>query len=514
MAQAPTTGTTGFDVEAARKEGYSDDDILAHLTSSRKFDVDAAIKEGYDKKDIIDHLAATPSKSVDSNAPYTGPTIGPQPPSFIDKYIAPYLPSARTALRTTGAAVGGTLGAAGGTVAGTPIAGVGGAALGGAAGASIGESAYQLGQRLGIFDKTDMPETGGDAALSHSEALATGAAQEALPVYVGAKAPAYLRESAAKDIAQAVRPSTEGQIREARDAANVLMAKIPFAKTSQEMVGGMEAGLGKASAELEALYSSVPTTHPVSSTPIIQGLEKARDNYLLRSTSETIPGSNGIVKQYQNMIDWFKAHPNFSVQELRQQRQVWDQTLNWWKGSMAKKSPADEVVENTANLVRNQINTTFPDIGAKNAEVSSWKTLHDLSKAAEPKDWIGGAAKDMVPYAVAGAGAGMLTGHPSTWGAGVASAWILRQVTKTAAWKTASAIAKSDAADLIEKGSVDQAMKLLSRGGSMAEQGAVKGAVNFARATLRPPPQEQPATALQGATHRYNPQTDSIEPIQ
>ncbi len=48
-----------FDVEAARKEGYSDDEILQHLTASRKFDVQGALKEGYSKQELIDHLSST-----------------------------------------------------------------------------------------------------------------------------------------------------------------------------------------------------------------------------------------------------------------------------------------------------------------------------------------------------------------------------------------------------------------------------------------------------------------------
>lgn len=59
----------GFDVDGARQSGYSDDDILGHLTSSRKFDVDGAVKSGYSKSDIIQYLSTkqtTPSSQVDS----------------------------------------------------------------------------------------------------------------------------------------------------------------------------------------------------------------------------------------------------------------------------------------------------------------------------------------------------------------------------------------------------------------------------------------------------------------
>ena len=63
---------TGFDVQAARQAGYSDDEILSHLTQTRKFDVDGAVKSGYSKPEIIQHLSATP-------APDATPRGGDQP---------------------------------------------------------------------------------------------------------------------------------------------------------------------------------------------------------------------------------------------------------------------------------------------------------------------------------------------------------------------------------------------------------------------------------------------------
>ena len=50
-----------FDVDGARKAGYSDDAILLHLrgtsTAAAGFDVDGALKAGYSKADVIGELA-------------------------------------------------------------------------------------------------------------------------------------------------------------------------------------------------------------------------------------------------------------------------------------------------------------------------------------------------------------------------------------------------------------------------------------------------------------------------
>ena len=50
-----------FDVQGARKEGYSDAEIADYLASQRGFDVQGARKEGYKDREIIDHLSPPPS---------------------------------------------------------------------------------------------------------------------------------------------------------------------------------------------------------------------------------------------------------------------------------------------------------------------------------------------------------------------------------------------------------------------------------------------------------------------
>lgn len=45
-----------FDIQGARKEGYSDREIADYLASQKKFDVTGARKEGYRDDEIISHL--------------------------------------------------------------------------------------------------------------------------------------------------------------------------------------------------------------------------------------------------------------------------------------------------------------------------------------------------------------------------------------------------------------------------------------------------------------------------
>lgn len=56
-----------FDVDGARKAGYSDDEIIQHLSQNSGFDVEGATKAGYSKQDIINHLS-TPAPAPGSEA--------------------------------------------------------------------------------------------------------------------------------------------------------------------------------------------------------------------------------------------------------------------------------------------------------------------------------------------------------------------------------------------------------------------------------------------------------------
>jgi len=82
------TQQSGFDLNAARQAGYSDDEILQHLTSSRNFDVNSAIKSGYSKQDVIGYLASTPAPNTQGQTPgasqITGISAQPKSTGFLN----------------------------------------------------------------------------------------------------------------------------------------------------------------------------------------------------------------------------------------------------------------------------------------------------------------------------------------------------------------------------------------------------------------------------------------------
>lgn len=174
--------TGQFDVDAARKAGYSDDEILQHLTASRGFDVQGALTGGYTKQEIINHLSSSPAMPA-PNKGLTGPSA-PQTPLALQQNptanaIANAVPSERADMFNANAA---------------PIAAAAQAAVPAQAGAELGQAAGRFlgkyapsaveAQRLGAGQAlNDVTQAIGNAPVNTTEAL--GVAQKAKELAAG-----------------------------------------------------------------------------------------------------------------------------------------------------------------------------------------------------------------------------------------------------------------------------------------------------------------------------------------
>ena len=61
-----------FDINGAKSAGYTDDEIISHLTATRKFDVEGAKKAGYSSQEILTHLQSAPTVAPTAPAEETG----------------------------------------------------------------------------------------------------------------------------------------------------------------------------------------------------------------------------------------------------------------------------------------------------------------------------------------------------------------------------------------------------------------------------------------------------------
>lgn len=212
-----------FDVEGARKEGYSDSQIAEYLAKQSRFNLQGARREGYSDADIVAHLTGTQAKTVE------------KPPEQKPATIAQgALGAAKEALAGPDIMAATASGAVAPVAAG--LAGIAGAVLPGPAGQGAAW-AQKTGEALQYQPRTEIGKAVTGAAaypfqkLAEAGDVAGGAAAEAtgspavgagvnaavqgLPLLVGAKgAPKMARAGAelAGRAAEALTPMPEPRV--------------------------------------------------------------------------------------------------------------------------------------------------------------------------------------------------------------------------------------------------------------------------------------------------------------
>ena len=83
-----------FDIEGARKAGYSDTEIADYLGKENKFDTSGALKAGYGPLEIINHLTLAPGNA--GRGTDTSQAVTRQPPVFHRRGFARWLAGLRT----------------------------------------------------------------------------------------------------------------------------------------------------------------------------------------------------------------------------------------------------------------------------------------------------------------------------------------------------------------------------------------------------------------------------------
>jgi hypothetical protein len=120
-----------FDIQGARKAGYSDDEIAAYLSKQKNFDKTAAEKAGYSPKEIIDHLS--PTSTGQQVADGAKELFGRDPSKAGQVSASDYASRA-----IGGAGIGASVGGAFGLATAGPLGALGGALTGTVGGAVSG----------------------------------------------------------------------------------------------------------------------------------------------------------------------------------------------------------------------------------------------------------------------------------------------------------------------------------------------------------------------------------------
>lgn len=384
------------------------------------------------------------------------------------EWLASYAPSTESVLIGGGSAIGGALGAGGGALFGFGLGGAPGAILGAGEGAAAGEGLYQLGQKYAPrsirerFFPGQAPRSLAESASRFPEPIITGTMQEIPGALATEWLPGYLAKSAMKAGARSVSPVTSEQIAASRKAMETVITELPRARNLTSLTGQLEMIVNKEGPAVDALYASIPpgTTIPGSSQRIIAGLRKLQDQFLedagVAGMKQPVPHLEDVARGYDDMIRNFQGGDQ-PLLNLRKRRGAWDKLVGWWKRTPPK--PGEEaLLEQTANLVREEINTAFPQIGRQNARFSAYKDLFDIASGAEPAAWLGGKPippsllGSLTQEAMTGRAMSAFTkGHAATYGAGFIKTW----------WRTASAPALAKFADFLGNGDVQNAIRVI-----------------------------------------------------
>lgn len=193
-----------FDVEGARKAGYSDAEIAGFLAAENKFDATAAKKAGYSDTELIAHLSSKTDLAkqipVEKGA-NTAPTVAPDP-SLIDKAIG----TGEAALSTVTGMTGGALGMVAGTVGG-----LAGAVMDGSFGTAEGAKQVEQSAAKGAEALTYAPRT----ESGQEQAQAVGQVmQQAIPLM-----PLTGQMAAAGAAGRSAAPAVSASVGSAKEAA-------------------------------------------------------------------------------------------------------------------------------------------------------------------------------------------------------------------------------------------------------------------------------------------------------
>lgn len=408
---------------------------------------------------ILDAQAAKFPTSAEQGGK-AGVPVQPEVP-FLDKAMN-FISDEGPAM--AGGAIGGALGAPLG-----PAGIIGGGALGGAAGELVKQGMRKV--------------TGGAAAKSIPElgrkltgAMVTGALQEGGGA-VAAKFPAatakVLTDSpigATRQMQRVLNPTTNQNKFLSAQVAPELVKRGVKAISKASLLQKASAAKAAAGRAVEQGFADLQTgpmkNVRMRTQPILDAIDKAKDEFIAGGV-DILPAATAKLDELKTIVQQFG--PSVSPDTLRKTRQVWDMIVDQSGGFGGKDlSQTSQVFaqKQAAGAIRNQIAKTFPDIAKLNAEFSFWAKVDDILQAGAKRDMNKSLSMTDLVASSTGATSAAVTGNSI-----LLLTPVIVRVMQSTAWRTTSAATKYKIADLIFKGSFDDAAKVLGQiGGNAVSQ--------------------------------------------
>lgn len=409
----------------------------------------------------VEPIAATLSKTSGISA---------QPKPFSKEWFRQGLWRTAAATADAAPAGGGTAGAIiGGMGTGNPLGAVGGAGFGGMG----GEALRQIIRRVLGFP--DVPQTPGEAAKDITkQGVIQSSIQGATELIPPISSP--IGRAAESQYERALAPTTKPNKVITKKIVPELLERGEYGslKSLQERA---EKRASELRPQLDIAYGQVPASSTTGSgTKIVQDLEDLKSKYVVQGKPansqavNAISGVQDIVKQYGADIDPIS---------LRKLKGIFDDPVAakaGYAGADLSTRYTLKAQKAAANSIRDIMGKASPDIAALNKEITFWLNVQRVTSQSGLRQTgqAGGLMKVLGPLAagtaasLTGANFGARAGLES--GVGTALTIVAYQAMRSPLWRTASAVLKDRFADALARGSVSDALALLSRFGVAAKE--------------------------------------------
>lgn len=423
----------------------------------------------------------TSSQSSFLKAPSGATALQAAPKTFSLPWFRQKLQNVADPVTQSMPAIGSTLGAMIGGGGGTILEPGGGSAVGAVGGAGAGgmggEAASQIIRRaLNLSAPTTPQEAASDITKQGVVQAGVQTGSELLPFLAGP-----LKNAALKQYERALAPTTNINKAITQDIAPQMIERGEYG-TLQGLEKKAGQKISELNPQLTSGYAQLQGAGkiPGSGTQVISDLEQLKQSYMPEgvvaqpSAVNAIQGVQDIVKQYG---------PDVSPNSLRRLRQIFEDPVakaGGYAGADLSTSYTLNAQQQAADSIRSILNKT-PNIGDLNKEISFWLDVQRVTSQSGLRrtGQEGGLMKVLAPLGAAAAGGMGLATRGATAGAEGAGASMLAaiaiQVTRSPAWRTATAVAKTNLANALARGDVGAVTALAARFGIAATQMNTQG---------------------------------------
>lgn len=299
-----------------------------------------------------------------------------------------------------------------------------------------------------------------------------------------------IRNSAQEDIAKILAPTTKDNKAITAKIAPELAQRTPLALTRESLLGKYETLRDEAGGKIEAAYEALPTNAKFEVGNLFDSIQKKIDGFTVNgvvpsAATDKVSALQGVMKDLANLgvetsADGTQVFADVgNVRKLRQIMDFGKKNFSFTDFDAAKKAAQKEL----GNAIREQFSSQYPDIAKLNKEFSFWdKAAGVLGDAIERKAGQSGIIRKGVAAGL-GMGAGIPAGHPVV---GAAISNMLSTFLQSPAYHATGALTKSAIANLIEKGDVVGAQKVIQKAMNAVPYGAARATETGTNSVLTP----------------------------